>query len=100
FHEDVHDVASPRRGKADVVVVYGRGAAIEPLVLGVTNKPQSRVGAIRDLCKCATQSLRVAGRNVRLTVIELDVRDIAPGGIVNLGHSFLDIVRTQLRLVR
>ena len=97
---DVHGVASPRRGKADVVVVYGRGAAVESLVLGVTNKPQPRVGAIRDVCKCAMQIRRVVRRNDQLTVLELDIRDASPGGIVNPGYRFLDIVRAQLRLVR
>ena len=49
LHDDVHGAARPRRGKADVVAVHGRGAAVEALVLRVTDKPQSRVGPIRDV---------------------------------------------------
>ena len=50
--------------------------------------------------KRATQVRRVAGRNDRLAVRELERRDAAPGGIVNPGHHFLDIAGTELRLVR
>ncbi len=97
---DVHGVAGPRRGKADVIVVDGCGAAVEYLILGVTNKPQPRIGAIRDVCKCAMQIRRVVRRNDQLTVLKLDIRNAAPGGIVNLGYRFFQIVRAQLRLVR
>src|SRR5262249_15837512 len=100
LHEDLHGVASPRRGKADVVAVHRRGAAGGALVLRITYEPQPRVGPIRYVRKGAMQTLPVAGRNDQLTVLELDVRDAAPGGIVNLGHRFLSIVRAQLRLVR
>ena len=100
LHDDVHGAARPRRGKADVVAVHGRGAAVEALVLRVTDKPQSRVGPIRDVRQGATQVRRVAGRNDRLAVRELERRDAAPGGIVNPGHHFLDIAGTELRLLR
>src|SRR5438093_235725 len=100
LHEDIHSAASPRRGKADVVAIHGRGAAVESLVLRVTYKPQSRVGPIRDVRQCATQTCCVAGRNDRLAVRELEGWNAAPGWIVNPSHRFLDIVRAQLRLVR
>src|SRR6266699_506238 len=100
LHEDIHSAASPRRGKPDVVAIHGRGAAVEWLVLRVTYKPHSRVGPIRDVRQCATQVFRVAGRNDRLAVRELEGWNAAPGRIVNTGHRILDIVRAQLRLVR
>src|SRR2546425_8134325 len=93
LHEDIQSAASPRRGKADVVAIHGRGAAVESLVLRVTYKPQSRVGPIRDVRQCATQTCCVAGRDDRLAVRELEGWNAAPGGVVNPGHCFLDIVR-------
>src|SRR4029077_5129004 len=98
LHERIHSAASPRREKPDVVAIHGRSTAVESLVLCVTYKPQSRVGPIRNVRQRATQVCRGAGRNDRLAVLELERWNAAPGGIVNPGHRFVDIVRAQLRL--
>jgi hypothetical protein len=55
LHDDAHGAARPRRGQADVVAVHGRRAAVETLVLRVTDEPQSRIGPIRDVRQGATQ---------------------------------------------
>src|SRR5438445_10809413 len=100
LHERIHSAASPRCGKPDVVAIHGRGAAVESLVLCVPYKPQSCVGPIRNFRQRAMQVCRVARRNDRLTVLDLEGWNAAPWGIVNPGHRFLSIVRAQLRLVR
>ena len=64
------------------------------------NRSRALVSSIRDVCQRATQVCRVVGRNDRLAVRELEGWNAAPGGIVNPGDRFIDIVRAQLRLVR
>ena len=100
LHDAVHGAARPRRGKADVVAVHRRSAAVEALVFRVTDKPQSRVFPIRDVRQGATQVRGVAGQNDHLAVREFERRDAAPGRIVNPGHHFLDVIGTELRLIR
>ena len=100
FDNDFHRVARSRCGKADIVAIHGGGAAVEALVLRVTNKPQSSVGPARDVCQGTTQVGGVAGRNDRLAVRKLERRDASPGRIVDLGHYLLNIARAELRLLR
>jgi hypothetical protein len=80
--------------------IHGRGAAVEALVLRVTDKPQVAHWSGPRCRQRATQVRRVAGRNDRLAVRERECRDTAPGGLVNPGHHFLDIAGAELRLIR
>src|SRR3954466_6045724 len=100
LHEQIHRVASARRGKAELIVIYECGTAIQYLVLGVTDESQPRVGAVLDFCKGAMQIRSMVRSNDELTILELEVRDAAPGRIVNPGDCFLQIVRAELRRVR
>src|SRR5262249_2903031 len=96
----LHGAARSRCGKADIVAIHGRGAAIEALVLRVTNKSQSRVGPARDVCQGTTQAGGVARRNDRLAVFELESRYAPPRRIVDIGRYFLNVAGTELRLLR
>src|SRR5438067_12913230 len=93
-------MARSRCGKTDIVAIHGRGAAVEALVLRITNKPQSTVCPACDVRQGPTQVSGVARRNDRLAVRELKRRDASPGGIVNLSCHLLDVAGTELRLLR
>src|SRR3989449_208453 len=85
----------------DDVAVHVHGAPVEALVLRVAGEPQTRVGPIGDVGQGATQVRRVAGRDNWLAVLERELREGAPGGIVDLGRHFLaHIAGAELRLVR
>src|SRR5439155_24505742 len=46
LNDDGHRPSSSRLGKSEVIVIHRRGAAVESLVLRITDKPQSRVRPI------------------------------------------------------
>jgi hypothetical protein len=100
LHDGVLGAARPSRRQAHVVAVNGRGATVEALVLRVADEPQPRVRPIRDVRQRAMQVRRVTGRDDRLAFRELQVRNMTPRGIVDLGHHLRPgVAGADLRLI-
>ena len=102
LHDRVHRTTRARRGQADVVAVHDRRAAIQALVLRVTDEAQAHVGLVGDVRHRAAQLLRVVGRDHRATALfELQRRDRPPRRIVDARDDFAaGRARAQARLVR
>ena len=89
-----------RGGQSHVVAIDGGRAPVQALVLRVSDEPQPRIVAARDIRERTCQVGGVPGRQDRLAMRQGERHDPAPGRIVDLrDHLLAGLARAELRLV-